>query len=337
MTTHDSTKRIPKSIGTETKLFGTYTLSDLAVGLFPGVLVILVLQTIVPEGATVFGYAIQSLMLPLAVLAIVVGGVFVYLTPMYTSSLDWLTTFVKFHRSATEHDHDAAKEYTLIDQIHPARGVLERTDGAFLGMVQVNPPTTALATNEEWRSMAQAFQDFLNTTVEFPMQIYSTTQTFPVDEYISRYESRLSDPDVTSNPRLAALIEQYIEWYGSELQQRQMTIRDHYLIVSVSPDEVHFERESLTRQLVDLPVLGLFVQAWFAPPIEEERDAMFTALEERLRRVQAGVREIEGCGSRRVPVDEMVSLVGSFWAGEQIEYEDMERVLRTHPLIRRAD
>jgi len=35
MSSRDATKRIPKAIGTEAQLFGTYTLTDLAVGLFP--------------------------------------------------------------------------------------------------------------------------------------------------------------------------------------------------------------------------------------------------------------------------------------------------------------
>jgi len=48
-----------------------------------------------------------------------------------------------------------------------------------------------------------------------------------------------------------------------------MTIRDHYIVVPVTPAEVQFERESVTQQLAKLPVVGLLVQAWFAPRSEE--------------------------------------------------------------------
>jgi len=47
MSSRDATKRIPKAIGTEAQLFGTYTLTDLAVGLFPGVAVLLLMQVVV--------------------------------------------------------------------------------------------------------------------------------------------------------------------------------------------------------------------------------------------------------------------------------------------------
>jgi len=98
MSSRDATKRIPKAIGTEAQLFGTYTLTDLAVGLFPGVAVLLLMQVVVPPAATVAGYGLQSLTLPLAAIAIAVGATFVYLTPPYTSSLDWLGTFAGFYR-----------------------------------------------------------------------------------------------------------------------------------------------------------------------------------------------------------------------------------------------
>ncbi|WP_276248579.1 hypothetical protein [Haladaptatus sp. YSMS36] len=337
MSTHDPTKRIPKSLGTDAKLFGTYTLTDLAVALFPGVVVILLTQVVVPSSLTVAGYSVQAFTLPLAALAIAVGVVFVYLTPSYATSLDWLETFVGYQRSEKELTHDEAKEYTQLERVYPRAGAIERTDGTVIGMVQVDPPSMALATDAEWRQKAESFQDFLNTTVEFPIQIFSTTQQFPVEDYLGRYEARLTDPDVKSNPRLSALIENYIDWYSEDLDQRRMTIRDHYVIITVTPADVQFERESLMQKLAALPFVGLFVRAAFAPRIEEQREAMFDTLDERLRRVETGLRGIEGCGARRIPVEDATQLIGEFWAGESREYGDMQRVLRTRPLVGGAE
>jgi len=334
MKQRDPTKRIPKSLGTDTKLFGSYTLTDLSVALLPGVVVVLVMQVILPSGLTVGGYRVQGLTLPIAGVAIAFGGLFVYLTPAYASSLDWLATFFDFHTSSTEHAHEDAKQYTQIEQVHPERSAIERTDGVFVGMVEVSPPTMALATDAEWEAKATAFRDFLNTTIEFPLQIYSTTQTFPADEYLDRYRSRLNDEDVQSNPQLEALIEHYVEWYEAELDERQMTIRNHYVIASVAPREVQFERESLTQKLAKLPYLGLFMQAWFAPRRAEQQEAMVDTLNERLRQVQTGLREIDGCNADRVDVTEATQLIGEFWAGENLDYGNMESVLRTNPLIR---
>lgn len=329
----DPTKRIPKSLGTDAKLFGTYTLTDLAVALLPGVCVILLTQVVLPSSATMAGARLQAFTLPLAGVAIAVGVLFVYVTPPYTTSVAWLGTFVWFHRHPSKIAHEDAKQYTGLERVYPDRGAIERTDGALVGLVQVTPPTMALATDAEWAAKAEAFQTFCNTAVEFPIQIYSTTQPFPADEYLARYESRLEDPDVKATPRLAALLEHYIAWYAADLDERRMTIRDHYVVVPVTPAEVQFEHESLTQEFAGIPVVGLFVQAWLAPRIEAQRAALFDALDDRLRQIEAGVREIDGCHARRVEATEATRLVGEFWAGEPREYNSLRRVLRTRPLI----
>ncbi|WP_324759543.1 hypothetical protein [Haloarcula montana] len=329
----DSSKRVPKALGTETKLFGNYTLTDLAVALVPGVAVVLLIQVVFPPSLTVAGYRLQTLTLPVVLVSIACGGVFVFLTPTYTTSLEWIETFVGFSRREKRLNHDAAKRHTQFERVHPEHGAIERIDGAIVGMVQVNPPPMALATDEEWAAKTDAFRDFCNTVVEFPIQIYSTTQPFPVEEYLGQYRSRLDDPDVKANPRLGALIEQYLSWYATDLEARRMTIRDHYVVVSVTPEEVHFERESLTEKLATLPVVGLFVDAWFAPRAGDERAAMFDALAERLRRVEAGLRDIEGCSARTVDVAEATTLIAEFWSGEPRERVASDQQLRTRPIV----
>lgn len=332
----DPTKRIPKSIGTETKLLGTYTLTDVVVGLLPGVLGLLVMQVLLPPSLRIAGYQVQALTLPLAAGAIGLGALFVYLTPAYTTSVSWVATFIGFHRSQKQLDHDAAKTYTQLERVHPERDAIERTDGALLGVVQVDPPTMALATDEEWAAKTDAFEEFLNTSVEFPIQLYSTTQPFPAAQYLERYEARLDDPDVAANPKLEALIEHYIEWYASELEARRMTIRDHYVVVPVTPAEVQFEAASLTQQLAELPAVGWLVRLWLAPRQPAQHQALFDALDERVRQVRLGLREIDGCETRRVEATAATRLVGEFWAGEARAYDDMHRVLRTSPIVGEA-
>jgi len=327
-------KRIPKSLGTDAKLIGSYTLTDAAVALFPGVLVILITQTLLPSSLRIGGYQLQSLTLPLAALAIGVGVLFVYLTPGYITSLDWVLLMARFKSQPTGHGHDAAKAYTQIETVRSERDVLERQDGALLPFVQVLPPPMALATDAEWEAKATAFQDFLNTSVTFPIQIFSTTQPFPVDTYLDHYRERRSDPDVKDNPRLRALIDKYIQWYERDLNARQMTIRDHYVVVSVTPTEVRFERESVLNKLNGVPLLGTFVRAWNAPSEADQQETMFETLEERTRRVEAGIREIEGCQASRVDADDATQLVGEFWAGQELEYGDIAQALRAKSIIR---
>ncbi|WP_159904808.1 hypothetical protein [Salinirussus salinus] len=331
--TQDPSKRVPKALGTDTQLLGTYSLTDLAVAGIPGALVILVTQVLVPPSLTVAGIAVSSLTIPLAAIAIAVGAVFVYLTPGYVTSLEWLRMFVGYHRSQTELAHEDAKAYTKVERLYPEHEAIERTDGTVVGAVQVSPPTMALATDEEWRQTSEAFADFVNTTLEFPIEIFSTTQSFPTEEYVGRYEERLGDPDVVGNAQLQGLISEYVAWYEQELADRQMTIRDHYVLVPVSPDEVRYERASLLDRLTGVPVLGFVVDIWTAPTAAEERAAMLAELTDRRERVAQGVRNIQGCGTQRVPATALAQLVAEYWTGTDLVYGTPDDVLRTTSMI----
>ena len=328
--THRSpSKRIPKSIGTDAKLFGRFTLMDMIVALVPGVLVILVLQMLVPPELGILGYSIQIFALPLAVLAIAVGGLFVSLTPTYTSSLDWLASFVGFHIGSQTSDHHEASEHTLVERLHPDRDAIERSDGTLVGFIRVEPPSMALATDTQWSATADAFTDFLNTTVAFPIQIYSTTRAFPVELHLSHFEDRLDDPDVTANPRLQGLIEQYIEWYGEELQGRRMTIRDHYVVVSVVPAEVRYDSESLGARLGQIPLVGNALGLWTRPPEALARQAMFDELDSRCDRIGRGLRDIDGCRARRISLQDALPIVRRFWTGQEGDLDAAAQIRST--------
>jgi hypothetical protein len=331
--TRDPSKRVPKALGTDTQLLGTYSLTDLAVAGIPGALVILVTQVLVPPSLTVAGIAVSSLTIPLAAVAIGIGAVFVYLTPGYVTSLEWLRMFVGYHRSQTELAHEDTKAYTKVERLYPEHEAIGRTDGTVVGAVQVSPPTMALATDEEWRQTSETFADFVNTTLEFPIEIFSPTQSFPTEEYVGRYEERLGDPDVVGNAQLQELISEYVAWYEQELADRQMTIRDHYVLVPVSPDEVRYERASLLDRLTGVPVLGFVVDIWTAPAAAEERAAMLAELADRRERVAQGVRNIQGCGTHRVPATDLAKLVAEYWTGTDLVYGTPDDILRTTSMI----
>jgi len=113
-----------------------------------------------------------------------------------------------------------------------------------------------------------------------------------------------------------------------------MTIRDHYIVVPVTPAEVQFERESVTQQLAKLPVVGLLVQAWFAPRSEEEFDAMGAELTERLRRVERGYGRLRAVPHRAsTPTRWRRCSRHSFWNGEIRDEGEMGERIRTTPLI----
>ena len=329
----DPTKRIPTALGTDAKLLGPYTLADLAVGLLPGVVVVLATQVLLPPDLRVAGTPVGVLTLPLAGAAVALGAAFVSLTPAYTTSLDWLATLAGYARAERRLGLEAAAAHAQVERVHRELDALERTDGALLGVLRVDPPAMALATDDEWAETADAFADVLSTVVEYPVQLYATTRRFPVEAYLARYEARLDDPDVRANPRLAGLIEAYVDWYAGELDRRRMTIRDHYVVVPVTPGEVRFERESLTRGLARLPVVGVLLSAWRAPGRAETRAAMAGVLDDRLHQLERGLRGLDGVTARRVDATTAARLVAACWTGEEREDDGLGASLRGMPLV----
>mgnify|MGYP006286936575 CR=1 FL=1 len=291
-------------------------MSDLTIAATPGILVIFTVQTIIPAGTTIAGHSIEFLTLPLVALGIGGGTLLVYLTPSYIPTMNWFLSMIGFYGGARRSEHAEACRQTQIKRIHPNSGAIERTDGTLLGMVQVMPPTMALATEDEWAEKATALQEFLNTAVDHPIQIFSTTRDFPTNRYLSRYEDRLTDPDVKSNPRLQELIERYIAWYQDELDRRHMTIREHFVVVPISPKEVHFEYGSIIEKLARIPIIELVISTVFSPNKLDVRIEMVDSLSHRLQRVESGLRDIDGCSARRLSAEESASIIRRFWDRE---------------------
>lgn len=330
----DAGKRVPKSLDEGTALINRYTITDLLVVALPAVGVVLTMQLFVPPDASVAGYRVRRFVLPLGVVGALLGAVGVYLTPDHRGTDEWLATMLAYRRRPAQQSHATAREYTQVERVLPDADAIERADGAFVGLVRVEPPSMALATDTEWREQAAAFQDFLNTTVDFPIQLYATTQPFDADAYLAHFEDRLEDPDVRETPQLEALINDYVDWYAADLKRRQATIRDHYVVVTVRPREVRFEDESIVQKLTRLPIVGVFLQVWVAPRVEEEQAAMRDTLDERLRLVARGLREIDGVSTSRVSAADATERIAEFWRGEAVTIDDPEQVLGTSPVVR---
>lgn len=327
-------KRIPNKLsGSGTKVIGNLMLSDVAVIGIPAVTVILVGRLFLPSELVVYGVDLKLLTIPLAVLGMGFGGLFVYLTPKYIDSLDWLSQFVDFRLSDKEVPHEEAKNHTYIEEILPNRDAVVRSDDAMVGAVRVEPPNVALATGEERGVWKEEFQNFVNNSVRWPIQIYSTTQEFPTETYLNHYRDRLDDDDVQENEKLEELIDGYTEWYSGELEQRRMTIREHYVVVPVTPREIRFELESTYDKLADIPVVGLLVNIWYSESPAEERAAMCKELDERLKQVEDGVGNITGCRASRIDSRELTRLVIEYWRGQEIEHGNLQNRIQTNPVI----
>ncbi|MDY6778971.1 MAG: hypothetical protein SV760_00155 [Halobacteria archaeon] len=355
MTTNDPTRRIPKKLNESDDFWRGYTLDDLLVGAAPFITAVLFTAYVLPSGLRFIGYI-------LSVLALILGAIIIYATPDHLTSSEWLQSYVHYIRRPKDvihvrYDFDSVREQKdfpesdfleldertqdLIDieRILKNQDAIERTDGRIIGAVRVEPANMALTTNERWADNVGAFTDFLNNSVEWPLQIYSTTTEFPVERYVNHRKDRLRDDDVKENPIFEDLIEYWLDWYPQELEMRGTNLREYYIIVPVGPDEIDEggDEKTVLEKLSDVPLVGgLF--GFFASKSglseEERRARMLRELDERLSMVRnEGIQKVDGCRAERVDSGELTRVLIEFWGGETVERSDTSEMIRTRQVV----
>ncbi|MGK2230797.1 MAG: hypothetical protein ACI9QA_000959, partial [Methanobacteriota archaeon] len=354
MSSSDPTRRVPKKLGESDEFWRGYTLDDLLVGGMPFILAVLLTAYVLPPNLRYVGYV-------LAVIGLIVGAVAVYVTPDYLTASEWVSTYFHHLRRPTESEHvrydfgsareqrdfpesrfyeldERTQELTDVERVHVDRDAVERFDNAFVGAVRVEPANMALATDRRWRDNVAAFADFFNNSVEWAVQLYSTTTEFPVDDYLRRRERRLDDDDVAGNPVFRRLIEEWLDWYPRELEARGTNIREHYVVVPVRRDEVRSADGGggVLDSLADLPLVGGVFGALSSGDgmtEDEIRARALNELDERLRMVEnEGIQNLDGCRAHRVDSDELVRLLAEFWEGESADHVE-EGAVRENPVV----
>jgi len=355
MSINDPTRRIPKKIGESDEFWRGYTLDDLLVGATPFMIGVVLTAYILPPRYRFLGYGVS-------VAGLVVGAIAIYATPDHMKASEWVNTYFHHLRRPKEVEHvrynfdsvreqtdfpesnfyelsERTQELTDVERIHKEREAIERSDGAYIGAVRVEPANMALATDRRWEENVSAFADFFNNSVEWPVQVYSTTSEFPIEKYLRRRERRLEDDDVIGNPIFRRLIDEWLNWYPRELETRGTNIREHYIIVPVLREEVTEEEdtESVAGALSEIPVVGSLVGALASDGTLSEEEIQTRALgelDERIRMVKnEGIQNLDGCRAHRIKAAGLVALLSEFWEGERAEYANAAALVRENPVI----
>lgn len=342
---NDPTRRVPTKLGDTNEFWRGYTLDDLFVGATPFIVTLLFTAYLLPPSLRPVGYVGS-------VIALVAGAVAVYATPDYLTASEWLQSYVNYVRrpknvthvrynfdsSREQKDLPESKWYEVdertqdlvdIERIYKGQGAVERLDGYIVGAVKVEPANMALTADDRWIENVESFADFLNNSVEWPIQIYSTTTEFPVEDYIRQHKHRLQDEDVRKNPVFKKLIEYWLNWYPDELDLRGTNLREFYIIVPVGPNDTPGEGDS--GGISSIPVLGRLLGGK-GESLDTAR--LLQELDERLSLVEnEGIQNLDGCRAERLDAGELTQVLMEFWDGSGTEYDDMNQVIRSSTLV----
>lgn len=353
----DPSRQVPEGLEDTDRLWGRSKSEAITViGTF---FTMMVLSSFVPEA-----YAnITPLFL---VFGLVLGVLIVFLTPSHLEPTEWVGAMGSYWMRPTNVPHlsladgmardqgdfikeskvyelnERTQEVTWVECIHKDSNAVERIDGAMIGAIKVDPANMALAEDERWERMIDQWQSYLDHTVQYPLQIYATSVDFPIEDYVSHYQRRVNDPDLQKRPILQELLRDFLDWYPSYIQYRGTKQKQFYLIFTVKEDEVigsEFEEESITEQIVDIPVIGSKLKPYIKGGDEDDREVkakQLAELESRIREGRSqGVRPLPNCSSSRLSGFELALLIKEYWESRQFDFET-DSVINEHGVSRRG-
>lgn len=356
MTYSKAARRIPDNIDDNDLLAG-YRLRDMLVAAVPALVALIVTQyiSVLPEGYT----------LPLVGVSGVIGVFLLVATPDHLNTETWVKSYytyltqpknVQYHASeygmAREGKEyvaegkmweadETTQEAIRIKKFHPSGNAVERDDGDMVGALRIDGANMALASEETWNRMVGQWGGFLNNTCDFPLQLYATSRTFPVKEYIDTYRRRRNDPDLTETPILKGLLEDYMRWYPSEyLTWQGVNERRYFIIISVSENEIYGrgrDESSALEPLTKIPKIGGYVKRYMrgqaARSEAEKKVKMMKELNQRLETTRMGVDNIGGCHAYKMSAGAYAILLKEYWSGREIDGVDGNETLHRHPVV----
>ncbi|WP_247729559.1 VirB4 family type IV secretion system protein [Halovivax limisalsi] len=330
-----SARRIHHTLGGTTAFFHGYSIDELL--LFIGVaFVTLIGAAVVPAALTipVIGFGLM-LGLLLAILH-KVKPAHLWLTEWLAARLGWAIK----NKEYTHGEDDSEVRYlTRLNRVYP-HGI-ERTDGALVGAVKIEPANMALEDEEAWAKAVRSLSEFVNATIDFPAKIYITSREVDQDDVVRDHQHRLGDADVRTRPVLRRLLEEFIARNTDEngdVDSERTTKREYYIITAVRDRDVEkFDEtgDSVLAYFADMRVFGRLFSRFQAEGLTDaERERLKAEkLESRLAQLRRGGSSLYRCSVHTVDAYDLTQVTAEYWNGHPETYGDITDALGTFPVV----
>ncbi|WP_226042984.1 conjugal transfer protein [Natrinema sp. DC36] len=331
-----STRKIHQSLGGTTAFFRGYTIGELMLFLAVA-FVTVVAATFVPAALTipVLGFGIM-----LTILLFLLHKVkprYLWLTEWLAARFGWAIKNKEYTHGGE--DNSEVRYLTRLQRVYPH--AVERTDGALVGAMQVEPANMALEDDDAWAKAVKSLSEFVNSTVDFPVKIYITSREVDDDDVVRAHQDRLGDADVRSRPVLKRLLEEYVTANTTEsgdIDSETTTIREYYLITAVNDDDVEqFDKtgDSVLAYLAEMPMLGRFFDRFQTDELTDpERERLKEEqLESRLTQLRRGGSSLYRCSVSPVDAYDLARITKEYWSCQPEEYADITDALGTFPVV----
>jgi hypothetical protein len=230
-------------------------------------------------------------------------------------------------------------EKTHVKKVYGDEGVIERDDGVIVAAMKVEGMNLDKATQRTQNEATQSFRNFLNSSLDFPIQIYLTTRKFDSTEFLQKYEDRLEDSEIQENPIMEMYLNHYIERTPIFLSQQYY--REYYILVPVSTWDVRREsREGGSLNFESIPSFGDFLAELFGSSDvgkltdDQIKQRQIDEAKKRMRKIkQAGIAPLDGArGNILEDANEYSALIKEFWEGRDMSNRDNSELIRNQPI-----
>jgi len=162
-------RKIHQSLGGTTAFFRGYTIGELMLFLAVA-FVTVVAATFVPAALTIPILGLGLMLVTLLFLLHKVKPRYLWLTEWLAARLSWAIKNKEYTNGGE--DNSEVRYLTRLQRVYPH--AIERTDGALVGAMKVEPANMALEDDDAWAKAVQSLSEFANSTVDFPVKIYVT-------------------------------------------------------------------------------------------------------------------------------------------------------------------
>lgn len=267
------------------------------------------------------------------------GALYVAATPSYLNAWEYTKTIYVYltrpdryarTEEAAEHVADGAfstgedaQELTNIKKFYPSKHIVERQDGSLVAYLEIDPPHRDFSTSDDWIDTARDIADWYNGVIDFPIQLYATTERYPIEDHLEILEDRLDDSDVLGNQNLQKLIEERLAAKREDYENASTEVTQFYIVLSIAESEVAGNTEvnqTALERLQNVPVARhLFIaleQYRSGQASKSDRETKLDMAKKLRRRIQTVQRlgtQNEEYEIGRLSVSEIAALQRRFW------------------------
>jgi hypothetical protein len=231
-------------------------------------------------------------------------------------------------------------EKTFVEKIYGDEGMIERDDETIVGAMRVRGMNLDTATARTQSDATQSWKNFLNTGLDFPIQIYLSTRRFDPDNYLDKFENRLNDEEIENNYIMDMYLNHYIERTPVFLSQQYY--REYYIIVPVNEWDIRRKsREEGALDLSVIPGIGeLLAELFGSSDVGRltESQVKKRQIDEARTRLQTikknGIGSLDGAEAEIITdANEYAALIKEFWEGRDMSFKENSNMVRNNPVV----